>query len=468
MNTCRCSRPTPRAARKAATEVALCELMQSGVTTLCDLSAAREDWLDALGTSGLRVYAMPMFPSGRWYTPNGHEVRYAWDEKAGRDGLDRALRLIDRARQHPSGRLDGALYPAQVDTCTEELLRDSAAAARERRLPLQTHAAQSVVEFHEIMRRHGKTPIGWLRQIGVLGDNVIIGHAIFLDHHSWLHWPTRNDLIDLADTGTTVAHCPTVFSRRGIMLEDFGRYRAAGVNLGIGTDTFPHNFVEELRTAAILARIAAGNAHAVTAAEILSAALASFAERGFAATRLDDVAARAGITKGTLYLYFRNKEELFKAVVRQELLPAIERAETMVRDPMAPSMVLLEQQAELFARVISSRLSAIPKLVLTEAGNFPDLARFYLEEVVDRGTRLLRSILERGIAAGELRAIDTESAVMCVLAPLLLAALWRHSLERHAGRTLDIDALCRTHLALLRSGLAAEPAAKPSDEGVLQ
>jgi 5-methylthioadenosine/S-adenosylhomocysteine deaminase len=170
--------------RRAATEVALCELMQSGVTTVCDLSAARDDWLDTLGASGIRVYAAPMFRSGRWYTPNGHEVRYAWDEEAGRDGLDRALRLIDRARQHPSGRLDGVLYPAQVDTCTEELLRDSAAAARERRLPLQIHAAQSVVEFQEIMRRHGRTPIEWLRQIGVLGDNAIIGHAIFLDHHS--------------------------------------------------------------------------------------------------------------------------------------------------------------------------------------------------------------------------------------------------------------------------------------------
>ena len=106
----------------------------------------------------------------------------------------------------------------------------------------------------------------------MLGDKAIIGHAIFLGHHSWLHWPTQTDLADFADTGTTVAHCPTVFSRRGILLEDFGRYPAAGVNLGIGTDTFPQNFVEELRTAAILARIAAGNAHAVTAADIFTAA----------------------------------------------------------------------------------------------------------------------------------------------------------------------------------------------------
>ena len=175
--------------RRAATEVALCELMQSGVTTVCDLSAGREDWLDTLGASNMRVYAAPMFRSGRWYTPNGHEVRYTWDEQAGREGLDRALRVIDRARQHPSGRLDGVLYPAQVDTCTEALLRDSAAAARERRLPFQIHAAQSVVEFHEIMRRHSRTPIEWLREIGVLGANAIIGHAIFLDHHPWLHWP---------------------------------------------------------------------------------------------------------------------------------------------------------------------------------------------------------------------------------------------------------------------------------------
>src|SRR6516164_895653 len=100
--------------------------------------------------------------------------------------------------------------------------------------------------------------------------------------------------------------------------------------------------------------------------EILDAALAAFAERGFAATRLDDVAARAGITKGTLYLYFRNKEDLFKAVVRQELVPNIERAELMVATAAAPAPVLLEQLVGVFSRIIASPLSAIPKLVLTE------------------------------------------------------------------------------------------------------
>jgi AcrR family transcriptional regulator len=204
-------------------------------------------------------------------------------------------------------------------------------------------------------------------------------------------------------------------------------------------------------------------------AEILAAALSSFTEHGFAATRLDEVAARAGITKGTLYLYFRSKEELFKAVVRQELIPNIEQAEAMVAQSTAPSLALLGQFVALLSQVMASPLSAIPKLVLTEAGNFPDLVQFYVEEVVDRGRALVRRVLERGIAAGEIRAIDSESAVVCVIAPLLLAALWRHSFERHAGSRLDIDALCQTHLELLRHGLAVRvPADEPQHGGVAE
>ena len=194
-------------------------------------------------------------------------------------------------------------------------------------------------------------------------------------------------------------------------------------------------------------------------AEILAAALALFADRGFAATRLDDVAARAGVTKGTLYLYFDSKEELFKAVVRQELVPNLERAEALVAGSAAPSLDLLEQLVRNFARIIGSPLGAIPKLVLTEAGNFPDLARFYREAVVERGKALFRRVIERGVAAGELQPVDTENTVTCIVAPLLVAALWRHSFERHAGRDLDLDALCRAELDLLRRGLTAGPKA---------
>lgn len=193
--------------------------------------------------------------------------------------------------------------------------------------------------------------------------------------------------------------------------------------------------------------------------EILDAALACFAERGFAATRLEDVAQRAGVTKGTLYLYFPNKEELFKAVVRQELLPNIARLEAVVGEATDPAPQLLAQVIRSWAAVVPSPVSAIPKIMIAEAGNFPDLARFYQAEVVARGMALFRHVLSAGMARGEFREIDIESAIRCVVAPLIVAMLWRHSFGRHEQAELDSDALCETHLRLLLDGLTIRPAA---------
>ncbi|MEM6496130.1 MAG: amidohydrolase family protein, partial [Pseudomonadota bacterium] len=137
------------------------------------------------------------------------------------------------------------------------LINDAHDYATEYNLPFQIHAAQSVNEFHEIYRRHGKTPIAWLESLGVLNDRAIIGHGIFLDHHPWLYWTTRRDLSILADHATTVAHCPTVFMRHGIALHTFGGYTRAGINMGIGTDTYPHNFIEEMRNTLTIARAVA-------------------------------------------------------------------------------------------------------------------------------------------------------------------------------------------------------------------
>ena len=189
--------------------------------------------------------------------------------------------------------------------------------------------------------------------------------------------------------------------------------------------------------------------------EILAAALASFAERGFAATRLEDVAARAGVSKGTLYLYFNGKEQLFEAVVRARLLPNLERLEALLATFEGPSASLLERLLLTMAEVVGSQLGAIPKLVIAEAGNFPELARFYLEEVVRRGLRLIGAILRRGIERGEFRAVDVDHVVYCVIAPMLIAALWKNSLEPYDERTLDAQALARAHLDLLLRGLEA-------------
>src|SRR5262245_29407033 len=149
-------------------------------------------------------------------------------------------------------------------------------------------------------------------------------------------------------------------------------------------------------------------------AEILDAALACFAERGFAATRMDDVAARAGVTKGTVYLYFQTKEELFKALVRTQLVPNIERLEQITAQDV-PASELIERLLAVWAgHIVPSPVSVLPKLMIAEAGNFPDLAKFYLEEAAHRGLALLRSILRRGVESGEFRPLDVDHVAYCV------------------------------------------------------
>ena len=253
-------------------ETAYAELLLSGVTTLVDLSVPYPGWLELAAQSGLRAVLAPMFRSARWYTDNGHEVKYDWSEDGGAAAFTAALEVVDRALGHESGRLGAMITPSQVDTCTPELLRRAKAAAEERGVPLHTHAAQSLVEFREMTRRHGVTPIQWLESLGMLGPGTIIAHAIFLDSHSWIAWGTDRDLEVLAQSGASVAHCPVNFVRRGILLESFARYRAAGIDIGIGTDTYPHNMIEELRLAALLGRVQPRSLVGATTAEVFEAA----------------------------------------------------------------------------------------------------------------------------------------------------------------------------------------------------
>jgi 5-methylthioadenosine/S-adenosylhomocysteine deaminase len=259
-------------ARAASAEFAYCELLLSGVTSLVDISPPWDGWVDLFAKSGLRGFLAPGYASARWYLENDFELKFAWDEKRGRDGFATALGLIDQATRHPSRRLSGIVSPMQIENCTADLLRDSHEAARDRTIPFTVHIAQSVSEVQEMIRRHGKTPVQWAHEIGILGANTILGHALFLDTHSWIRWWTKSDLALIADNGASVAHCPTPFARYGQILENFGDYLRAGVNMGLGTDTTPHNLVEEMRKAAVLARIAARDITSVTTADLLHAA----------------------------------------------------------------------------------------------------------------------------------------------------------------------------------------------------
>jgi 5-methylthioadenosine/S-adenosylhomocysteine deaminase len=259
-------------ARAASAEFAYCELLLSGVTSLVDISPAWDGWIDLFAKSGLRGFLAPGFASARWRLANDHELGFVWDEPRGRQGLTAALDLIDHAARHDSGRLSGVVSPMQIENCTAALLRDSREAARERGIPFTVHIAQSVNEVQEMIRRHGRTPVQWAHDIGILGPETILGHALFLDTHSWVRWWTRSDLSLIADAHCSVAHCPTPFARYGQVMENFGDYLRAGVNMGLGTDTTPHNLVEEMRKAAILARIAARDIATVTSADLFNAA----------------------------------------------------------------------------------------------------------------------------------------------------------------------------------------------------
>jgi TetR/AcrR family transcriptional regulator len=196
-------------------------------------------------------------------------------------------------------------------------------------------------------------------------------------------------------------------------------------------------------------------------AELLAAALDLFVEKGFAATRAEEVAQRAGVSKGTLFLYFSSKEELFKAVVRKNL--SARYAEWAVElDNYTGSSAELLRYCLLtwWEKVGATKVAGIPKLMMSEAGNFPELASFYQKEVIEPGSALARRILQHGVDSGEFRSVDMRYGVYIVLAPLLYLANWTHSFGTccdPAERLVPQDYLS-VQIENILLGLQAKPA----------
>jgi AcrR family transcriptional regulator len=190
--------------------------------------------------------------------------------------------------------------------------------------------------------------------------------------------------------------------------------------------------------------------------EILDAALAEFAARGFAASRMEDIAARAGVTKGTLYLYFASKEELFKTLVRESIGAAIasRRAQVDAYDGSAAALLAtILRFMGYFAR--TSDRAVLPKIVMAESGNFPELLAFYRAEVVDQGLALMSGVIARGVEQGEFRAIDPQHGARLCVAPILLVILWRTTFARAESPAYDLEGLVEAHIDVLLKGLAA-------------
>ena len=196
--------------------------------------------------------------------------------------------------------------------------------------------------------------------------------------------------------------------------------------------------------------------------ELLEAALEVFAERGYAATRLEDVARRAGVTKGTMYLYFDNKEALFKELVRRTTLPVVEMAEELVRTHRGPARDLVSQiLRRRWEAVVDGRSSGIPKLMMSEAGNFPELSRWYHDEVIARANGAMTRAIERGIESGEFRPVDPRRAAYLAVAPLLIAAMWKHSFSRCVPPPFDSAGFLEGHLEIFLRGLERRAGDEP-------
>ncbi len=194
--------------------------------------------------------------------------------------------------------------------------------------------------------------------------------------------------------------------------------------------------------------------------ELLDAALALFVEKGFTATRVEEVAARAGVSKGTLFLYFPSKEELFKAVVRETIAGRFTEWNEELDAFQGDSAELLRFTMNAWwERIGMTAASGITKLVMSEAGTFPEIASFYQHEVIDPGKALLKRVLQRGIDRGDFRPMDLDSAVYGLIAPMIFLLMWKHSMAPCCPPSdrLDPQAFLDTQVGLLLDGMRVRP-----------
>jgi len=258
-------------ANHVCVEFSMMELLHTGTTTALEMGPVHDYTAEQAARFGFRAYIGPMYRSGRWYTTDGKSVQWAWDEEAGTKTFERAVKWIEQNDGADGGLVKGFLSPSQVDTCSEALLKRTREAANRLRVPIQIHVSQSVVEFQEMVRRHGQTPIEWLRDIGLLGPDVLLGHAIIVAGTSWANY-AGDDIGLMGNAGCSVAHAPWVFARRGIAMESFHRYPEAGASRTLGTDTAPQSMIEAMRWASVLSKIMDRQTEIATAADVFNAA----------------------------------------------------------------------------------------------------------------------------------------------------------------------------------------------------
>src|SRR5215831_5992085 len=238
------------------------ELLRNGITTFMEFGSQRrvqEALLPEVERLGIRGYLGAGYDSGRWVG-------------AARREFEAALEFVRSVDGAAGGRVRGLLAPREVETCSLDLLRDTRRAADELSMPIVTHAAYNVHEFFQIVTEYRMTPIELLESLGFLGRDVTIGHGNLIAENGLLSYSGGRDLELMGARGVTVSHCPVNIARRGRSLDAWPRYRAAGVNLALGTDTYPRDLIMQMRIASYMGKIVTHDLFAASAAEVFEAA----------------------------------------------------------------------------------------------------------------------------------------------------------------------------------------------------
>jgi cytosine/adenosine deaminase-related metal-dependent hydrolase len=251
------------------------ELLRNGVTTFVEYGSqlgVQNALLAEVVRLGQRAYLAPGYDCGRWVADATGRLQRVRNDALGHDGFLTARAWIEKNDGAAGGRVRGILVPREVETCSLDVLRATVRAADELKLPMATHAAYSVIEFYETVKEHMKTPIEVLDELGMLRPTLNIGHGNFISDLPNLNYAVHADLERMGRAGVSVSHCPINIVRRARTLDNWQSYRRAGVNMCLGSDTYPRDMIMNMRTASYLGKIMSHTYLAATAGEVFEAA----------------------------------------------------------------------------------------------------------------------------------------------------------------------------------------------------
>jgi cytosine/adenosine deaminase-related metal-dependent hydrolase len=277
------------------------ELLRNGITTFVEFGSqlrVQQALLQVVGELGIRAYLGPGFDSGRWIGGDQGKLVRVIDEASGEREFDLALEFIDRYQGAQGDRVRGILVPREIETCTVPLMRKAAKVAQERDLPAAIHAAYNIHEVFDIIREHQMTSVELLRDVGLMSDTLNIGHGNFTCDNPLMNYSGSHDLEIMGSHHCSISHCPVNVARRGRFLDNWETYRKAGVNIALGTDTYPRDMILQMRNASYFGKVASRNLKAATAAQVFEAATLA----GARSVGRDDIGRLAPGTKADIVI----------------------------------------------------------------------------------------------------------------------------------------------------------------------